>query len=577
MSPLILALLTLPAAASTGDIAWQAWDDAVFQRAQAQQRFVLLDLGAVWCHWCHVMEETTYRDPIVVQLVRERFLPVRVDQDQRPDLSNRYEDYGWPATVIFDARGQELAKFSGYIPPPRMRSLLQGVIDDPTPGPSVRPEAQRSAAPETALAESLRSELAGLLVSRYDAEHGGWGFAKKFLDWDSVEWSLRRAREGDRDAERRALETLDRQTRLIDPVWGGVYQYSDGGVWENPHFEKIMQFQAENLRIFSQAYAQTREPRYLQAARDVDRYLRSFLRDASGAFYVSQDADLVPGEHSAEYFALGDVERRRLGVPRVDTHLYTRENGWAAHALVWFWAVSGDESALADARAAARWIVANRALPDGGYRHDAQDAGGPYMGDTVAAGRAFLSLYSATGEREWLARAEDAARFVGRRFRADGEPGFVSAAATAGLAPKPQRDENVLMARLSALLWHFSGRDEHLERVREAMRYLAAPDVARRFSSAAVLLADDELLGAPLHVTIVGRREDPRSRELVRAALAHPDAFKRVELWDPRDGPLPRADVDYPSLETAAAFVCRDGRCAAPLTTAEALAARLAR
>jgi uncharacterized protein YyaL (SSP411 family) len=306
MSLLVVALLTLPAATSTGDILWQGWDDAVFQRAQAQQRFVLLDLGAAWCH---VMEETTYRDPIVVQLVRERFLPVRVDQDQRPDLSNRYEDYGWPATVIFDARGQELAKFSGYIPPPRMRSLLQGVVDDPTPGPSVRPEGQRSAAPETALAESLRRELADLLVSRYDAEHGGWGFAKKFLDWDSVEWSLRRAREGDRDAE-----------------------------------------------------------------------------------------------------------RRRLGVPRVDTHLYTRENGWAAHALVWFWAVSGDESALADARAAARWIVANRALPDGGYRHDAQDAGGPYMGDTVAAGRAFLSLYSATGEREWLARAEDAARFIGRRF-----------------------------------------------------------------------------------------------------------------------------------------------------------------
>jgi uncharacterized protein YyaL (SSP411 family) len=109
------------------------------------------------------------------------------------------------------------------------------------------------------------------------------------------------------------------------------------------------------------------------------------------------------------------------------------------------------------------------------------------------------------------------------------------------------------------------------------MRHLAAPDVARRFSSAAVLLADDELLRAPLHVTIVGRREDPRSQELLRAALAHPDAFKRVELWDPRDGPLPRADVDYPSLETAAAFLCRDGRCSAPLPTATALSARLSK
>ena len=133
------------------------------------------------------------------------------------------------------------------------------------------------------------------------------------------------------------------------------------------------------------------------------------------------------------------------------------------------------------------------------------------------------------------------------------------------------------MARLSALLWHFTGRDEHLDRAREAMRYLASPDVARRFSSAATLLVDDDLRRAPLHVTIVGPRDDPRSRELVRTALAHPDAFKRVELWDRRDGPLPRTDVDYPSPEAPTAFVCRDGRCSAPLLTAAALSDRMSK
>ena len=82
-----------------------------------EKRLVLLDLVAVWCHWCHVMEETTYRDPEVVAQIRAHFVAVRVDQDSRPDLSNRYEDYGWPATVIFDADGHELVKFAGYIPP----------------------------------------------------------------------------------------------------------------------------------------------------------------------------------------------------------------------------------------------------------------------------------------------------------------------------------------------------------------------------------------------------------------------------------------------------------------------------
>ncbi len=575
MTPALLALLLTVATPAAAGIPWQDWTDDVFARAAAGERFVLLDLGAVWCHWCHVMEETTYRDPEVVRLVGERFLAVRVDQDLRPDLSNRYEDYGWPATVIFDAQGREVAKFSGYIPPPRMRSLLQGVIDDPSPGPSVRPESALVAPESGGLTDAQRAELESLLVTRYDVEHGGWGFAKKFLDWDGVEWSLLRAREGDRGAERRARETLDRQLQLFDSVWGGVYQYSDGGVWENPHFEKIMQFQTENLRIYSLAYAQTREERYGQAARDIVRFLRGFLRSPEGAFYVSQDADLVPGEHSADYYALPDAARRARGVPRVDTHLYTRENAWAASALVAYWAASGEESALDDALAAARFIVAERALPGGGYRHDARDEAGPYLGDNVAALRAFLSLYAATGDRAWLARADQVVAFITRRFRHEAQPGFVTAAATAGLSPRPQRDENVLMARLANLLWRYTGSAEAREAAEHALRLLAIPELARRFSTAAVLLADHEQRGEPLHVTVVGRRNDPRARELLRIALAHPVAFKRVELWDRRDGPLPRPDVDYPVLDFPAAFVCRDGRCSPPLASPSELDRRL--
>ena len=118
-------------------IPWEPWSDKAFERASAEKRLVILDLVAVWCHWCHVMEETTYRDPEVVRQLREHFVALRVDQDSRPDLSNRYEDYGWPATVIFDADGRELVKFAGYIPPSRMRTLLEGVVADPTPGPSI--------------------------------------------------------------------------------------------------------------------------------------------------------------------------------------------------------------------------------------------------------------------------------------------------------------------------------------------------------------------------------------------------------------------------------------------------------
>src|SRR4029453_14992526 len=98
---------------------------------------------------------------------------------------------------------------------------------------------------------------------------------------------------------------------------------------------------------YSLAYAQWRDPDYLAAAREVHRYLRTFLRSPEGAFYVSQDADVVQGRHSADYFALADAQRRRRGLPRVDTHLYARENGWAVQGLVALYQAGGDREALA--------------------------------------------------------------------------------------------------------------------------------------------------------------------------------------------------------------------------------------
>jgi hypothetical protein len=553
-------------AVPASEIAWQDWSDAAFARAKAEKRIVLLDLGAVWCHWCHVMDESTYRDPKVVALLAKHFVAVRVDQDARPDLSNRYEDYGWPATILFDASGRELVKFAGYIPPQRMVSLLEAVVLDPTPGPSARPEAAIQPAPGGTLTPALRQELAEILAARYDRERGGWGFAKKYLDFDSVEWCLVRARAGEQDALRMARETLDLSRKLVDPVWGGLNQYSDSGDWDHPHFEKLMQFQAEGIRVYAQAYALWRRPEDLETARAIHRYVRAFLTSPEGAFYVSQDADLVAGEHGGDYYALPDNERRRRGVPRVDTHVYARETAWGVSALVALYGVTGEDALLDDALRAGRWILANRALAGGGFRHDAADAAGPYLGDTVASGRAFLALYAATGDQAWLARAEEAAKFLGKAFIASGTPGLVSAVVRSRFAPaRPQREENVAAARFANLLFRYTGRQAQRDLARRAMALLAAPEVARRFSTASVLLAGAEVSSEPAHVTVVGSRADPRARALLVAALSDPTAYKRVEAWDPAEGPLRNADVAFPELDRPAAFVCANGRCSLPV------------
>ena len=582
LAKLLIGLLFSAAALAApgekpAEIPWQGWSDAAFERAGREQRLVILDLVAVWCHWCHVMEETTYRDPDVVRQIREHFVALRVDQDARPDLSNRYEDYGWPATVIFDPRGQELVKFAGYIPPERMRSLLEGVVADPTPGPSVRPEVTLPPS-AIALSADLRRELSSLLSQRYDRDRGGWGFSKKYLDWDSVEYCLARARDGDADARRMARETLDRARALIDPVWGGLYQYSDGSDWSHPHFEKLLQFQAEGIRIYAAAYAQWHDPADLQAARDIRRYARAFLASPDGAYFVSQDADLVAGEHAGEYYALDDAGRRRLGIPRVDTHLYARETAWMSSALVSLYSVTADDALLEEALAAARWIVANRALPGGGFRHDASDSSGPYLGDSVAAGRAFLALWAATGDRAWLARARETAGFLAKTFTAEGTAGLITAVPRGRFAPpRAQRDENVAAARFANLLFQYTGEEAWRRLADTSMAFLVLPEIARKFSTASVLLADSERAASPPHFTVVGRREDPGARALLAAALSDPGAYKRVELWDRREGALPNLDVEFPDLDSAAAFVCANGRCSLPALTPEALRARILR
>src|SRR5271157_428849 len=181
---ILLALVLLPfgtVLAEHDSINWQPWSDSVFDRAKKAGRFVLLDLGTVWCHWCHVMEEITYQDPTVIKLINKRYIAVRVDADGRPDLSNRYEDYGWPATIVFNADGGEIVKRQGYLPPLPMASMLQAIIDDPTPGPSVVLETPLTASHEKALGSDARHQLQQILIDDYDHTNHGRGTVQKFL------------------------------------------------------------------------------------------------------------------------------------------------------------------------------------------------------------------------------------------------------------------------------------------------------------------------------------------------------------------------------------------------------------
>ncbi len=562
------------AAPAAAPIAWTTqWGPAIFAQAAREHRFVLLDLHAVWCHWCHVMDDETYSNARVRSLVGKRYLAVSVDADSDPGLTSRYGEWGWPATIVLAPDGTEIVKRRGFIPAPQMASLLQAIIDDPTPGPSVAHAVPSGVAGPGRLGHHALEAFMVTYVDLYDEEHAGWGTIHKFIDAPAMELAFELADAGDKKAVERARRTLDANLNLIDPVWGGVYQYSDAVDWHSPHFEKLLEVQADDLRLYSEAYARWGEPKYLHAAESIRRYLAEFLTSPDGAFYVSQDADLSVEQPGKAFYALDDAARRAHGVPRVDAHAYSRENGWAIRALCRFHDVTGERGVLTDAIRAAQWVLAHRALEGGGFRHDDSDRGGPFLDDSIAMGEAFLALYRSTGERGWLNEAESALGFIAGHLR-DPTAGFIAApvpAGARGVFREPVRaiDQNAALVRLANLLYRYTGDKAFRQAALHAVKVLARTSPESGALHADILLANRELAAAPTHVTIVGAKSDPGAQALHSAALKVPATYLQVDWWDRSEGPLPNRAIQYPLLPVAAAFACSENACSTPVYEAD--------
>jgi hypothetical protein len=458
-----------------------------------------------------------------------------------------------------------------------MLSMLEAIIKDPSPGPSVWHEPRATPASTAALDPELRDKMQQVFFDLYDARYGGWGKIHKFVNAPATEYALEQARLGQREHELMARLTLHNGLQLIDPVWGGVYQYSDQLDWLSPHYEKIMFYQAENLRLYSLAYARWQDPAYLEAMNSIHSYLVGFLRDSGGGFYTSQDADLNLEVDGHAYFPLDDAGRRSLGLPRIDDTIYARENGWVISALLSLYAASENEPALEQALASAEFVIRHRRLANGGFSHGANDIGGPYLADNQSMAQAFIALYRATGERRWLDELALTLEFIETSFK-NAEGGYNSATAepaSVGVFAEPARlvEEISALARTANLAAHYLGTATPENIAAHAMRYLAAPELSELFIfQPAILLADYELNNAPAHITIVGAKQDAQAATLFAAARAFPGSYLRLDWWDRSEGTLPNDNVVYPQLEKAAAFVCSDNACSRPLFDATEIA-----
>ena len=324
-------------------IQWHEWGDEAFAEARRENKPMLLDIGAVWCHWCHVMDRESYDDPSIAAIVNQHFVAVKVDRDERPDIDSRYQaavqavsgQGGWPLTAFLTPDGKPF--YGGtYFPPndgygrPSFRRVLLSIAnafkekhgdveEQAAMVESAIAQSEAFAGRDGRISPAVITAIQESALKMFDPQHGGFGQAPKFPHPSALDVLIERyahtqssaepGSSGPVSAESTRLRevivtTLEHMARggVYDQLAGGFHRYSVDERWVVPHFEKMCYDNSELLKNYVHAYQATGEPLFADVARDIIRWMDEWLSDRErGGFYASQDAD-ISMEDDGDYF-----------------------------------------------------------------------------------------------------------------------------------------------------------------------------------------------------------------------------------------------------------------------------------
>ena len=556
------------------EINWFEWGKKAFEEAQKHDKPILLAISGTWCHWCHVMDETSYSDPEVINFINEHFVPIRVDTDQRPDINERYNMGGWPTTAFLTPQGEPITGGT-YIPPQQMKSLLKQInrlyhekkeqlkekahylnlinsatINDPGK-----------------LKKEIYTDIVSSLKNAFDEEYAGFGTEPKFPMADALELAAHQwLNQYDEKCGKIFLKTLDAMLLggIYDPVEGGFFRYSTTRDWSIPHYEKMLEDNSRLLKILALAYYHTQNETYLNAVREILNWLENtmFIPDL-GCWAGSQNAD-------ENYYSLSLKERKKTTPPRTDKNIYTNWNAMLADALFYFSKVAEDEKWEKKALETLLSLEKLNYDPQRGCAHYFDGFTAQVYGllmDQVMMGRGFTTAYQHLGNKEFLHKAENLAQFCIRKLQSP-EGGFYDRMPNPdelGMLSAPLIDiqQNAFAARWLLELEALTGNDLYGKAAVAALEAFGGFYREYGIAASEYALAVYTALNPWIKIEITGSIHDNAYQKLWASALKSYVPNKVVNPLGSKD----RAEGN----KEARAYVCRGAQCHRPATSASDL------
>ena len=555
-------------------INWLPWGEAAFNKAQSENKPVLLSISAVWCYWCHVMDETSYSDPGVQALINDHFIAVRADNDHRPDVNARYNVGGWPTTAFLTAHGG-LIGGATYLPPDQFIAMLAEFKeayqeDRPTLYDQARSllrqrqERVNRVAAGPDVEDSLVDMVSRTVAGAYDVVNGGFGLAPKFPNGPILDFLVHLARTTGEEFYRVMLEkTLDGMCSgpLYDSEEGGFFRHSANADWSGPQWEKLLEDNVVLCKAYLDAYSLLGKDNYLTVASQCVGYLITHLYDESApGFRGSQ------GAHS-EYFGLPVSDRRSQAPPPVDPSCYSSTNAQAVSLLLdAAWRLA--QPYLTEVALRVLEVIDSSAR-NGALSH-VFDESGPSGGPAFLTDWAYLLIglvdaHKYTGQGTYLDRAITVASELLDRFFDESHGGFFDiesdphAIGYLRLREKPLPD-NVTAVTALLNLYQVTRNRDYRQVAEAALSAFTGSYKEWGEYSAGYGIAVHRSKNDPVEVSIEGFPEDPGTRAMLKAAYRLPCANLVIK-------PVMVDELQVP----AQAHVCLETLCLPPVTDPDLL------